>query len=882
MAPVLERSPDSFDPYKANAYSGAVKFDLELPPECYISPKDEGEDRHVGHDVVKYNPEISMKVTPPKHWELDVKGLLCCSKEQLHQIESRLTQAITLYKRRLEWLTTESRRIFGVVQEKCIAIVLDICNMSPQQLDQYRTALDRVLQEQVSRVAKFNLIRLADASSWMWKLDRCAAVSRTATCEAVMKAVTDKQVEAVYLFTEGSAADGARELLKEKLIGSRVPVHVVSYNCTEPSTIDFLKDLSRMTGGRFHAYAVIMEMDSYERDTPSPRTNQANIILRKKTYGGVPPGAGMREDVMLLFEELEEARNNLAQIQDLIEDYPTQHAKPCPERLQEMEDKSLSTETYMSSREWLDKFGLKAKKLGFYDVLAGVAFRHQDGVTMQKLVNAKYCDQFPHVRIDWLQQGSRELFGTVIEERMYFLLDTSSSMAPHIQFVKDKMFVLMQEQLRHKQKFNLIAFNSRVESWKDRLVEPPKSILAQLQVHPKIPVHTISFNCADRDANDFLCQLARDTRGRFHYYSENGIDPEGPEPWEAAHQTPVAGSLHEQCPRVQVLPLSPSHFPTPFNCSQLPQSTVDLSTRHTDDYQVTQYDLKFLLTFLALTAKERPPPKCYAAPTKTSILRTLGCRSSQDVPEWMLPETRRLFDRQSLCGDRAEETPKRGRRGRKLRKSSDSSNGKTLMSSAKWLSIHGLAARKLTILDALAPTFIPHRGKYVGILGKKVNSKVFDDILPIAHVSSSQCTLVNPPGAHLEDYRKKVKAAIKGFNRRLDRIVWAALPDSEKEQLDSDSALPFIENKTRLLQALERSDWPISQKDIVLLENEIKQGESYIQQAKELEEGAVTKGPLPEEEEGDGDKDNSDAEQSDDPQTKVGGSDSESYSDSFE
>ena len=47
-------------------------------------------------------------------------------------------------------------------------------------------------------------------------------------------------------------------------------------------------------------------------------------------------------------------------------------------------------------------------------------------------------------RIDWLQQGSRELFGTVIEEQMYFLLDTSASMAPHIQFVKDKMFVLMQ------------------------------------------------------------------------------------------------------------------------------------------------------------------------------------------------------------------------------------------------------------------------------------------------------------------------------------------------------------------------------------------------------------------------------------------------------
>ena len=65
-----------------------------------------------------------------------------------------------------------------------------------------------------------------------------------------------------------------------------------------------------------------MEMDSYEGLPLNPDTNQANIVLRKKTYGGVPPGAGIREDVIVLFEELEEARNNLAQIQSLIEEYP--------------------------------------------------------------------------------------------------------------------------------------------------------------------------------------------------------------------------------------------------------------------------------------------------------------------------------------------------------------------------------------------------------------------------------------------------------------------------------------------------------------------------------------------------------------------------------
>ena len=59
----------------------------------------------------------------------------------------------------MEWLTTESRRIFGVLEERCVVIVLDIRDMSPQQFDQYRTAVERLLREQVSQLAKFNIIR---------------------------------------------------------------------------------------------------------------------------------------------------------------------------------------------------------------------------------------------------------------------------------------------------------------------------------------------------------------------------------------------------------------------------------------------------------------------------------------------------------------------------------------------------------------------------------------------------------------------------------------------------------------------------------------------------------------------------------------------------
>ena len=47
------------------------------------------------------------------------------------------------------------------------------------------------------------------------------------------------------------------------------------------------------------------------------RDNEANVIMRRKTYGGVPAGAGARPDVIELFEELEEAKSILGQIETL-------------------------------------------------------------------------------------------------------------------------------------------------------------------------------------------------------------------------------------------------------------------------------------------------------------------------------------------------------------------------------------------------------------------------------------------------------------------------------------------------------------------------------------------------------------------------------------
>ena len=47
-------------------------------------------------------------------------------------------------------------------------------------------------------------------------------------------------------------------------------------------------------------------------------------------------------------------------------------------------------------------------------------------------------------RLGWLKKGSRDLFGTVRENNIYILIDSSTSMQNHLSFVKEKVRLLIQ------------------------------------------------------------------------------------------------------------------------------------------------------------------------------------------------------------------------------------------------------------------------------------------------------------------------------------------------------------------------------------------------------------------------------------------------------
>ncbi|XP_059695446.1 von Willebrand factor A domain-containing protein 3B [Haemorhous mexicanus] len=889
---------------------------------------------------------------------------LTAKKELILHFVDCLMGAIELYKQRMEWLTSESRQIFGVIQEQCIVIVLDFGTAAPTEFDLCRDALSMVLVEQVIQISRFNLIRAAQdlmkwqqkctpvsertvksAVRWLWKLEHMTAVSHTSSAEALLEAMADEAVEAVYYFAVGDVPADTKQLLLETVSDVSCPVNMVSFNAREDETILFLKELSHLASGRFHAFA---EKNNC-RDATEPalkyEEDGKGLIAQNsgKVKGRMPLVAGVCEDVFLIWKELEEARSTVRQVQEMLSESDRSASQDANKG-----DHPLSkhiTDEYLTSEKWLQKYGLKAQKLTLYDALADSVFHHVDGPvdintkpedecsqtdaeTKRKIIHARYCDKFVntlwkdgsvvHVyvttekykqykekmrkalrqvegRIKWLQQGSRGLFGNVFEDDIYILIDTSQSMKNKLPLVKEKIFQLMQEQLRYKKRFNFVKFSAQAVAWQEKLVEVneenlqdawlwikglevgsstntlkalqialadtdtqaiylltdgrpdqlPQIILAEVQLHCKIPIHTVSFNCDDIEANEFLYELSTKTEGRFHYYNIYLSDPDTTEFIfnkdiyllkkeidQGEKDLEKVKTFHEK----SLMMNSYSEENYPENKSRLSCASEEPSVpSHEQTRQST-----------AASPAQRKKA-LYADQTKSSLLQFLnrGVKFREESPEeGVSPEEKSFSVKKGVkCttifkGKLTEQEALTGEDDLKMQSVKGASESSLDVSSALWLKTHGLAARRLTIMDALAPTTVLHSKKYIPVLDKHVVSKVFDKMLPLAHVSSDKkgIALINPWAVNLDAYKKKLEQAIISYERRLNLVIWRALSQEERDKFEEDGPVQYIQHKETLLEALENLGWPVSYEDVKLLEDEILTALTYIQQASDLQE----------------------------------------------
>ncbi|ELK23202.1 von Willebrand factor A domain-containing protein 3B [Myotis davidii] len=932
---------------------------------------------------------------------------LTAKSELICQFVEHLKQAVESYEQRINWLTSRSRQVFGVILEQCIAIVLDLGDMRKEELSLCQDALTMVLEEQVALIAKFNIIRasrepvkwqenaapameqsIAAAISWVEKLTFEQALSQASRLDALQEAGKDRTIESVYYFVVGDIPEESKQLLLQRVLEMPCPVCTVSFNARGEGTVAFLKDLSAKAHGRFHAFA---ERTEYVGFPASSLKDGDSVVTSnsRKLKGKPPPGAGVREDVFLIWREMEEACSTLAQIQRLV-------AEPSKSDMATTESESGTTsvgsepnpEDMWDSKKWLQKYGLKAQKLSFYDVLADCSFRHADGVvdikakpenesiqtsaeTNRKTVHAKYCSRFVHApwkdgslvhvcvtkekctwyterihavlaqirrRIEWLQAGSRILFGKVYKDCVYILIDTSHSMKGKLDLVKDKIIQFMQEQLKFKRKFNFVQFDAHAVAWRERLVDinednlqgarswvrnmkvgsstntlhalqvafadketqaiylltdgrpdqPPEMVIDQVKVFQKIPIYTISFNYNDKMANDFLKELASLTGGEFHSYQ---LGPKDACPPKAEQNEDLTLLIKEMEQGRSDLEKMQNLYSESLIMDWWYNGEKEGDRHHVGMDGAKREGMLNLLeqemvleTFLSVAAVFRALEVCpgkyggisgsLLAPeaTKTSLLRSQMCtlksvacsRKTDDLPtpsSWNPPGDRGKAERVSVSEPELS-----------ILLTNEYLDDISLERPTPEGS-HPYDQEKLTIMDALSATAVPHSPTYIPILGKHVTSKVFDEkaertkllkcifqgtwlvlfaalyvlmanlgqVFPLAHVcnDTNKMTLINPQGVKLNVYKQKVEQAIKSYEKRLNKIVWRALSQEEKEKLDANKPMRYLENKAALNEALERLNWPISLKELSMLENEILAGKMYIQQAMELQEAAM-------------------------------------------
>ena len=167
----------------------------------------------------------------------------------------------------------------------------------------------------------------------------------------------------------------------------------------------------------------------------------------------------------------------------------------------------------------------------------------------------------------------------------------------------------------------------------------------------------------------------------------------------------------------------------------------------------------------------------------------------------------------------------------------------------RWLDEHGLTARKLTLMDALGPTAIPHNPKHVSVLDKSVSGRVFQGILPFAHVAGNGCvTLINPRGVNLREYESQLDHFVKDAIQEKSRLVWKRLSQAGQDKISqelglADGVIPVMEDNQSLLQsALEEEgvSWQKVEKELRLMEDEVALAHSYQQQSVALRQEAAT------------------------------------------
>ncbi|CAF0845592.1 unnamed protein product, partial [Didymodactylos carnosus] len=959
---------------------------------------------------------------------------LTCRPEKLREYRHRLLKALNLLRKRLTFITSGSRRLFGIIGEPSVCLICDCKTSDQKTFNQYQKAVITLLKEQIIKIKRFNIMWITnDVEQFQsqgpvditptiidraidWVSQRICSknkISLSSTSEAIILAMKNN-VHSVYLITEGESSNTNRELLRDQLIKLRsinnISLHVISLFCNNSDTETYLKSLAQCGGGTFFTYKIKSELPDLTSSTNSSDPTRIKVQSDKLLFGSV---TAFPTDISLLYKEINECQNTIDKIEKILgfmQNDSTGRSISNPES-SKASDVSSSTisdnfqrslvsqssandlDGDMASLDWLKLYGLEAQKLDFFSVLHSAAFRHCDGVVTvlkppndkenshmptdprDKLINAKYCDQFAHVawpdgtirhvhvtpelhrdyerrvrallgkikaRLLWLKKGSRDVFGSILEKNIYILIDTSKSMQNHLGFVKDKMLLLLQDQLFSKERVNMIAFNTVINPWRDRLTkisdatthsqilpwiqslnaegstntlaalrfaladtqteaiylltdgrpdQNERHILSQVQYRHAVPIHTIAFNCQDVAANQFLYDLAKQTGGRFHAFNYGLVNDSIELP-----ESEDVGLLKQELTRGEnelkrVAELRDECIGRAWskeNGDKLLKSR-ELNSSITTPLLKLKNQNTFTSTYRSNVSMHVKQSKQHLVNNrkrraKSSSLLNEASAINLRPDQWLLPETCKFL----LGNNSKNENARTEVSEHEVLPTKNDGNSKAQQINDKpstpddevtlFLKKNSLIAKHLTIFDILQPSVFTVKPGFVQLIDRYVISKVWDDILPLAHGPYvGKLRLINHLAVDLVTYEQDLNALLKTYYDFASEIIWKYLSEDQKrklapsiywtslkeneqkeltkditqEEYTSQSALEYyawkklsddeqktfmqksapyyVKNKVLLQNALVESESPLKLKSILKLDNEIEKAIKFYQ-----------------------------------------------------
>ncbi|XP_032699914.1 von Willebrand factor A domain-containing protein 3A isoform X2 [Lontra canadensis] len=435
------------------------------------------------------------------------------STQILHQFESKLSEAVELYQQRIQWLTENSRKVFGLIKGARVGIVIDVSAVSSgSQKEEFQKDFLSLIEEQLSHKEKLYVLSFCSTASALWPepvevssstlqelklwVKKLQPEGGSNLLQALRKIFTLKELNSLVTIMR-SCPDQSSEILsnyiQQSTMGRGLITHIITYKCNNQVPLAVLKNLAEALGGYYHCYSPETEVyTSWDTDRLLAEIQKAQSLL------GHIQALHHRTPCEELTSMMKEISTEIAKgpLTGLLPK-PPKHEGPLTIEFPNLDK---------TSAEWLKINGLKAKKLSLYQVLAPNAFSPVEEFvpilqkTVSSTIHEKAMVQFEwhdgtvknvHVdppflyeyqkqlsralrtyerRIEWLSLASRRIWGTVCEKRVVILLDISVTNSMYIIHIQHSLRLLLEEQLSNKDGFNIIAFGSTIESWRPEMV----------------------------------------------------------------------------------------------------------------------------------------------------------------------------------------------------------------------------------------------------------------------------------------------------------------------------------------------------------------------------------------------------------------------------